>query len=270
MCCHLQKNRPNSQKDRRLIKTGRQAGQTFGVRGVGHRGEKIMLHSTFTAEWWEASSPFSDSICCSETLDSTSFSSHHTPFLAYHSLNLFYLRAGSVGDLPCVSLSTWTRSRWAEQGRAPADRFCYALSSHLSDTEKRLSSCHHQGSMNPPHVSHTEAWLHLHRLKCHWTLMYSLFQTLGFWSKVHWYEALPLILVVLTQTLLLGIYTQSRQTPWHTPTLGTGLGLHKQNCTRAGCTAALTVNHSSPTHFLGILFLIPLFWSSCCTMFVKV
>lgn len=175
MCCHLQKNRPNSQKDRRLIKTGRQAGQTFGVRDVGHRGEKIMLHSTFTADWWEASSLFSDSICCSETLDSTSFSSHHTPFLAYHSLNLFYLWAGSVGDLPYVSLSTWTTSRWAEQGRAPADRSCFALSSHLSGTEKRPSSCHHQGSMNPPpaHVSHTEAWLNSHRLKCHWTLMYS-------------------------------------------------------------------------------------------------
>lgn len=29
-------------------------------------------------------------------------------------------------------------------------------------------------------------------------------------------------------------------------------------------------NQSSPTHFLGILFPIPLFWSSCCSMFVKV
>lgn len=45
MCCHLQKNRPSSQKDRRLIKTGRQAGQTFGVRDLGHRGEKN--HVTF-------------------------------------------------------------------------------------------------------------------------------------------------------------------------------------------------------------------------------
>lgn len=80
MCCHLQKNRPSSQKDRRLIKTGRQAGQTFGVRDLGHRGEKIMLHSTFTADWQEASSPFSDSICCSETLDSPCFSSQWHPF----------------------------------------------------------------------------------------------------------------------------------------------------------------------------------------------
>lgn len=45
MCCHLQKNRPSSQKDRRLIKTGRQAGQTFGVKDLGHRGEKN--HVTF-------------------------------------------------------------------------------------------------------------------------------------------------------------------------------------------------------------------------------
>lgn len=177
MCCHLQKNRPNSQKDRRLIKTGRQAGQTFGVRDVGHRGEKIMLHSTFTADWREASSPFSDSICCSETRDSSGFSSHHTPFLPYHSLNLFYLWVGSVGDLPYLPLSTWTTSRWAEQGSSPCRQLllCPLLPTLWDWKEPKLLPPLGLDHGNPPpaHVTHTDAWLKLHRLKCHWTLMYS-------------------------------------------------------------------------------------------------
>lgn len=100
--------------------------------------KKIMLHSTFTADWWEASWPFSDSICCSETLESSGFSSHHTPFLAYDSLNLFYLWAGSGGDLSYLPLSTWTKHP-GEQNRAaaPADRSCFALFSHLSWSLKR-------------------------------------------------------------------------------------------------------------------------------------
>lgn len=66
--------------ERRLIKTGRQAGQTFGVRDLGHRGEKNHVTFHFHSRLTGTSSPFSDSICCSETLDSPSFSSQSHPF----------------------------------------------------------------------------------------------------------------------------------------------------------------------------------------------
>lgn len=120
--------------------------------------------------------PFSDSICCSETLNSSGFSSHHTPFLAYHSLNLFCLWAGSVGDLPYLPLSTWT-SRWAEQGSSPCRQvlLCPLLLPPCDWKEPELlppSGLEH-GNPPPAHVGHTEAWLTWHGLKCHQTLMYS-------------------------------------------------------------------------------------------------
>lgn len=240
MCCHLQKNRPNSQKDRRLIKTGRQAGQTFGVRDVGHRGEKIMLHSTFTADWREASSPFSDSICCSETLDSSGFSSHHTPFLVHHSLNLFYLWAGSVGDLPSMPLSTWTTSRWVEWGSSPSRKvlLCPLLPPLWDWKETELLPPLGLDHGNPPgRVGHTEAWLHLHGLYSSLLNTWFLIQNPLVWSTGFNFGRVDSGLATWdlhpekANTLVFSSDT----------ILGTGLGLPKQNCTRAGCTAALTV-----------------------------
>lgn len=275
MCCHLQKNRPNSQKDRRLIKTGRQAGQTFGVRDVGHRGEKIMLHSTFTADWREASSPFSDSICCSETRDSSGFSSHHTPFLPYHSLNLFYLWVGSVGDLPYLPLSTWTTSRWAEQGSSPCRQLllCPLLPTLWDWKEPKLLPPLGLDHGNPPpaHVTHTDAWLKLHRLKCHWTLMYSplpntwlLIQSPLVWSTGFNFGS-------WLRPCYLGFTPREAKHPGllirYLPSEQDWACTNKIVPELAALTAKPEQTH---THFLGILFPIPLFWSSSSTMFVKV
>lgn len=271
MCCHLQKNRPNSQKDRRLIKTGRQAGQTFGVRDVGHREEKNHVTFHFHSRLTGGFKPF---LWFHLLLTAPGFlwfllPSH--PFLAYHSLKLFLLWLCSVGDLPYLPLSTWTTSRWAEQGSSPCRLvlLCPPLPPlwDWKETELLPPLGLDHGNPPPAHVTHTEAWLNLHRLKCHWTWMYSplsntwlLIQSPLVWSTgfnfgrvdsglatwdLHLEKANPLVF-------------SSDTHPQHR----TGRAQTKL------CQSWLhwQWNQSSPTHFLGFLFPIPLFWSSCCTV----
>lgn len=178
MCCHLQKNRPNSQKDRRLIKTGRQAGQTFGVRDVGHRGEKNHVTFHFHSRLMGGFKPF---LWFHLLLRDPGFlwfllPSHPFPSIRFPEplLSVSWLRGGLV--LSAFKHLNKT-SRWAEQGSSPCRQvlLCPLLPPLWDWKETKLLPPLGLDHGNPPpgHVGHTEAWLHLHGLTCRWTLMYS-------------------------------------------------------------------------------------------------